>query len=105
MVESAAIAFPDGFRWGAATSAYQIEGAVDEDGRSPSIWDVQSHTPGRTRDGHTGDVAVDHYHRFREDVGLMRSLGTSRRTRPGAGSTTRRKPKPSTARSTSSSAT
>jgi beta-glucosidase len=75
MTEAAAITFPEGFLWGAATSAYQIEGAVAEDGRSPSIWDVQSHTPGRTRDGDTGDVADDHYHRYREDVALMASLG------------------------------
>jgi len=75
MAETASLAFPEGFLWGAATAAYQIEGAVAEDGRAPSIWDVQSHTPGRTRDGDTGDVADDHYHRYREDVALMRSLG------------------------------
>jgi beta-glucosidase len=69
------ITFPKGFLWGAATSAYQIEGAVAEDGRGPSIWDVQSHSPGRTRSGHTGDVADDHYHRYREDVALMSALG------------------------------
>ncbi len=67
--------FPPGFRWGAATSAYQIEGAVHEDGRGPSIWDTFSHAPGRIRDGSTGDVATDHYHRYREDVALMASLG------------------------------
>ena len=69
------VAFPDGFLWGVATSSYQIEGAVTEDGREPSIWDVQCRTPGRVRDGHNGDVAVDHYHRYRGDVALMRSLG------------------------------
>jgi len=67
--------FPEGFIWGAATSAYQIEGAVNEDGRGPSIWDRFSHTPGATRDGHTGDVACDHYHRYQEDVALMADLG------------------------------
>jgi beta-glucosidase len=67
--------FPDGFRWGAATAAYQIEGAVTEDGRGPSIWDTFSHTPGRTLGGDTGDVACDHYHRYREDVALMAQLG------------------------------
>ncbi|CAL9527438.1 GH1 family beta-glucosidase [Streptomyces sp. enrichment culture] len=68
-------AFPSVFLWGAATSAYQIEGAVREDGRTPSIWDTFSHTPGRTAGGDTGDVAVDHYHRYREDVALMAELG------------------------------
>jgi beta-glucosidase len=67
--------FPDGFAWGTATASYQIEGAVDEDGRSPSIWDTFSHTPGKTRDGDTGDVADDHYHRYEEDVELMAGLG------------------------------
>ncbi|MGX1670345.1 GH1 family beta-glucosidase [Streptomyces sp. NPDC055400] len=66
--------FPPGFLWGAATSAYQIEGAVREDGRTPSIWDTFSHTPGRTAGGDTGDVAVDHYHRYRDDVALMKDL-------------------------------
>ncbi|HEY2700362.1 MAG TPA: GH1 family beta-glucosidase [Pseudonocardiaceae bacterium] len=65
---------PD-FTWGVATSAYQIEGAVAEDGRSPSIWDTYSHTPGRIDGNDTGDVACDHYHRWREDIGLMRELG------------------------------
>ncbi|HEY7197598.1 MAG TPA: GH1 family beta-glucosidase [Gaiellaceae bacterium] len=67
--------FPDGFVWGAATAAYQIEGAVAEDGRTPSIWDTFSHTPGKINAGDTGDVAADHYHRYREDVALMRDLG------------------------------
>jgi beta-glucosidase len=66
---------PAGFRWGAATAAYQIEGAVHADGRGPSIWDAFSHTPGRTLRGDTGDVAVDHYHRWRDDVALMADLG------------------------------
>ncbi|MBO2464257.1 GH1 family beta-glucosidase [Actinomadura violacea] len=66
---------PEGFRWGVATAAYQVEGAVHEDGRGPSTWDVFAHTPGRVRDGHTGDVACDHYHRWPEDVALMKDLG------------------------------
>ncbi|MFA1546593.1 GH1 family beta-glucosidase [Actinomadura chokoriensis] len=65
---------PVGFRWGVATAAYQIEGAVDEDGRGPSTWDTFAHTPGRVRDGHTGDVACDHYHRWPEDIALMSGL-------------------------------
>src|SRR5919206_3961354 len=67
--------FPDGFVWGSATASYQIEGAVDEDGRGPSIWDTYSHTPGKTWNGDTGDVAADHYHRLDEDLDLMASLG------------------------------
>src|SRR5450759_730483 len=67
--------FPDGFVWGAATASYQIEGAAREDGRGESIWDRFSHTPGRVRNGDTGDVACDHYHRYRDDVALMAGLG------------------------------
>ncbi|GAB3863550.1 GH1 family beta-glucosidase [Micromonospora andamanensis] len=67
--------FPPDFGWGAATSAYQIEGAAKEDGRGESIWDTFSRTPGRTRNGDTGDVAADHYHRYAEDLDLMRDLG------------------------------
>lgn len=67
--------FPEGFVFGSATAAYQIEGAVAEDGRRPSIWDVFSHTPGRTLGGDTGDVADDHYHRLDADLDLMASLG------------------------------
>jgi beta-glucosidase len=67
--------FPDDFVWGFAASAYQIEGAVNEDGRGPSIWDTFSHTPGKTADGDTGDVACDHYHRYRGDAALMAELG------------------------------
>ncbi|HLZ26681.1 MAG TPA: GH1 family beta-glucosidase [Chloroflexota bacterium] len=63
------------FAWGAATAAYQIEGGVDEDGRGPSIWDHFSHTPGKVHNDETGDVACDHYHRWREDVALMRRMG------------------------------
>ena len=68
-------ALPHDFLWGTATSAYQIEGAVAEDGRSPSIWDTFSHTPGKIDGDDNGDVACDHYHRWREDIGLMRRLG------------------------------
>lgn len=69
--------FPEGFTWGTATSSYQIEGAVDEDGRGESIWDRFSHTPGKVLDGGTGDVACDHYHRWPEDLALMADLGLS----------------------------
>jgi beta-glucosidase len=67
--------FPDGFLWGTATAAYQVEGAVTEDGRAPSVWDTFSHTPGKTVNNGTGDVAADHYHRYKEDVQLMKALG------------------------------
>ena len=67
--------FPNGFTWGAATSSYQIEGAHDAAGKGPSIWDAFCRIPGRVAAGDTGDVACDHYHRFREDVALMASLG------------------------------
>ncbi len=69
------ITFPQGFLWGASTSAYQVEGAVHEDGRSDSIWDTLCRVPGAIRAGDSGDVADDHYHRYREDVALMASLG------------------------------
>ncbi|MDF9808322.1 beta-glucosidase [Streptomyces sp. HB372] len=68
-------ALPADFTWGVATAAYQIEGAVAEDGRSPSIWDTFSHTPGTIDGGDTGDVACDHYHRVPEDIGLIKQLG------------------------------
>ena len=69
--------FPDGFLWGVATSAYQIEGSVDADGRGPSIWDTYVHTPGAVDGGDTGDVACDHYRRWREDVDLIATLGVN----------------------------
>jgi beta-glucosidase len=69
------IRFPQGFLWGAATSAYQIEGAWDEDEKGESIWDRFVRIPGRIEWGENGDVACDHYHRYREDVALMKSLG------------------------------
>ena len=67
--------FPDGFRWGVATAAYQIEGAVAEDGRRDSIWDTFCRQPGVIKNGDTGDVACDHYHRWPKDVALMAELG------------------------------
>jgi beta-glucosidase len=69
------LTFPADFSWGAATSAYQIEGAVTADGRGPSIWDTFSHTAGKTRNGETGDVADDHYHLWQSDLDLMKSYG------------------------------
>lgn len=67
--------FPEGFVWGTATAAYQIEGAWDEDGKGPSIWDTFCRQPGKIKDGSTGEIADDHYHRWQEDVGLMAELG------------------------------
>ncbi len=67
--------FPEGFLWGTATASYQVEGAVEEDGRGPSIWDTFSHTPGKVRHGDTGDIACDQYHRLEEDLDLMVDLG------------------------------
>ena len=69
------LAFPGDFTWGAATASYQIEGAWNEDGKGESIWDRFSHTPGKIEGGDTGDVACDHYHRWREDLALMKELG------------------------------
>src|SRR3954470_6817937 len=66
---------PPSFRWGVATSAYQVEGAVAEDGRTPSIWDTFSRVPGAVHNGDHGDVACDHYHRMPQDVALIRELG------------------------------
>ncbi|CAL9615357.1 Bifunctional beta-D-glucosidase_beta-D-fucosidase [Streptomyces sp. enrichment culture] len=74
---TAMLRFPSDFRWGTATAAYQIEGAAAEDGRTPSIWDTFSRTPGKVRNGDTGDIAADHYHRLGEDVALLRRLGVT----------------------------
>ncbi len=72
--EKIRVSFPDNFVWGCATASYQIEGAWDEDGKSESIWDRFCRTPGKVRNDDTGDVACDHYHRYKDDVALMREL-------------------------------
>src|SRR5262245_50632105 len=69
---AAACQFPKGFYWGVGTSSYQIEGAWNEDGKGVSIWDTYAHTPGKIKNNDTADVANDHYHRYKEDVGLMK---------------------------------
>jgi hypothetical protein len=66
--------FPKGFLWGVATSSYQIEGAWNEDGKGPSIWDTYSHKPGNIKNNDTGDIANDHYHRYKEDVALVKGI-------------------------------
>jgi beta-glucosidase len=75
MTNSREMRFPPDFVWGAATASYQIEGAANDDGRSESIWDRFCRTPGKVRNGDTGDIACDHYHLYKEDIGLMRTLG------------------------------
>lgn len=67
--------FPKNFTWGAAAAAYQVEGAWNEDGRGPSVWDVFSQQPGKVFENHNGNVACDHYHRWREDVAVMKDIG------------------------------
>ena len=67
--------FPEGFLWGSATASYQVEGAVKADGRGTTIWDTFAHTPGKVHAGDTGDVADDYYHRYKQDIALMKSLG------------------------------
>lgn len=69
------MSFPKDFIWGAAAASHQVEGAVDEDGKGLNVWDVFSRTPGRVWEGCTGDIACDHYHRFREDVAVMKQIG------------------------------
>ncbi len=76
-MEPAKLQWPKGFYIGTASASYQIEGAVAEDGRGPSIWDTYSHTPGKIEDGTNGDIADDHYYRWREDVDLMEELGVN----------------------------
>lgn len=75
--QPANLRYPSGFLWGCATAAYQIEGGAKDDGRGPSLWDIFSHTPGKTHDGDTGDVADDSYHLYKEDVKLLKALGVS----------------------------
>jgi beta-glucosidase len=69
------MAFPKDFFWGISTASYQIEGAHDEDGKGPSVWDAFCHAPGNVVSGHTGDVAIDHYHRYKDDIALMKDFG------------------------------
>ncbi|MCW4055567.1 MAG: family 1 glycosylhydrolase, partial [Candidatus Bathyarchaeota archaeon] len=69
------VSFPEDFVWGAAASAYQIEGAWQEDGNGESVWDVYCHTPGIVRNGSTGDVAIDHHHRYKDDVAIIKEMG------------------------------
>lgn len=69
------LTFPKGFKWGVAASAYQVEGAWNEDGKGESIWDRFVHTPGKVHRGETGDISIDHYHKYKEDFALMASLG------------------------------
>src|SRR5499427_4268102 len=69
--------FPSGFYWGTGTSSYQIEGAWNEDGKGPSIWATYAHTPSKIKNGDTGDIANDQYHRYKEDVALI--VGRARR--------------------------
>ena len=73
--QSAAPQFPNGFYWGVATAAYQIEGSPEADGKGKSIWDTYAHTPGKVKNGDTGDVANDHYRRYKEDVAMMKDMG------------------------------
>lgn len=73
--QAASLKFPEGFVWGCATAAYQIEGGAQDDGRGPSTWDLFSHTPGKTHNGETGDVADDSYHLYKEDVKLLKAIG------------------------------
>ena len=70
----AEVSFPKGFFWGTSTAAYQIEGAWNADGKGESIWDRFAHTPGKIKNGDTGDIACDSYHRWREDIALMRAM-------------------------------
>jgi beta-glucosidase len=69
--------FPKGFYWGVATAAYQIEGSPEADGKGKSIWDTYAHTPGKIKNGDTGDVANDHYRHYKEDVALMKNMGAN----------------------------
>src|SRR5262245_11276450 len=68
---------PEGFHWGLGTSSYQVEGAWNEDGKGLSIWDTFTHIPGKIKNDENGDVANDHYHRYQDDVALMKSIGAT----------------------------
>src|SRR5262245_58462596 len=74
-VDERAAKFPQGFIWGAATAAYQVEGAWREDGKGESVWDRFAHTPGKIKNGDNGDTACDSYHRYRDDIALLTQLG------------------------------
>ena len=74
-VPGMSISFPDDFLWGTATASYQVEGAAGEDGRGPSVWDVFCKRRGAVFEGHSGETACDHYHRYKEDIALMKTLG------------------------------
>ncbi|MBM3857664.1 MAG: glycosyl hydrolase family protein [Verrucomicrobia bacterium] len=69
------MSFPKNFTWGAAAASYQIEGAAHEDGKGPSVWDMMCEQPGRVWQGHTGEIACNHYHRYKDDIGLMKKIG------------------------------
>ena len=69
------MSFPENFVWGAAAASYQIEGGAYDDGKGLSVWDMMCRQQGRVYAGHTGDVAIDHYHRYKEDVALMKQMG------------------------------
>ena len=71
------MSFPTDFVWGAGAASYQVEGGVHEEGRGPSIWDTFSHLPGNTHNGDTGEIADDHFHRYKEDIALMKALGVN----------------------------
>src|SRR5262249_32624317 len=75
--ENQRLEFPKGFVWGVATAAYQIEGSPDADGKGKSIWDTYAHTPGKIKNGDTGDVANDHYRRYQDDVKLIKEIGAA----------------------------
>ena len=74
----ASLSYLSGFVWGVASSAYQIEGAWNEDGKGVSIWDTFAHSPGRILNGETGDTTIDHYHRYKEDIAMMAEYEPSR---------------------------
>jgi len=74
-VKIAVYKIPENFMWGSATASYQIEGAWNEDGKGESIWDTFCRIPGKIKDGSSGEIADDHYHRYAEDIDLMKAIG------------------------------